>query len=100
MHRLAQARDIDGWIPMLIKKDEEIKSSEITDKQTYLNRRSFIRGAILTGTVAATGALYRTFTASSREASNRKKQARSREIEGANGSQGAPAAQPATASEY
>jgi sulfoxide reductase catalytic subunit YedY len=44
---------------MLIKKPEQIKSSEITDKKVYLNRRSFMRGAALVGTTAATGLLYR-----------------------------------------
>jgi methionine sulfoxide reductase catalytic subunit len=39
--------------------DMKIKSSEITDKQTYLNRRLFMRGAVLAGTAAATGLLYR-----------------------------------------
>jgi sulfoxide reductase catalytic subunit YedY len=37
----------------------EIKSSEITDKKVYLNRRLFIRGAALATTTAATGLLYR-----------------------------------------
>ena len=44
---------------MLIKKASDIKSSEITDKQVYLNRRLFIRGAVIAGTTAATGLLYR-----------------------------------------
>lgn len=44
---------------MLIKKPEDIKSSEITDKNVYLNRRVFMRGAALVGTTAATGLLYR-----------------------------------------
>ena len=44
---------------MLLKKPAEIKSSEITDRKVYLNRRLFMRGAILTGSVAATGLLYR-----------------------------------------
>ena len=44
---------------MLIKKPEDIKSSEITDKQVYLNRRLFMRGAALVATTAATGLLYR-----------------------------------------
>jgi methionine sulfoxide reductase catalytic subunit len=44
---------------MLIKKPEQIKSSEITDKKVYLNRRLFMRGAALVGTTAATGLLYR-----------------------------------------
>jgi methionine sulfoxide reductase catalytic subunit len=44
---------------MLIKQDDKIKSSEITDKKVYLNRRLFMRGAALLGTTAATGLLYR-----------------------------------------
>jgi sulfoxide reductase catalytic subunit YedY len=43
---------------MLIKKPDKIKSSEITDKKVYLNRRLFMRGAALLGTTAATGLLY------------------------------------------
>jgi methionine sulfoxide reductase catalytic subunit len=44
---------------MLIKKPEDIKSSEITDQKVYLNRRLFIRGGVLAGSVAATSLLYR-----------------------------------------
>src|SRR5712691_4424375 len=44
---------------MLIKKPSDIKSSEITGQTTYLNRRFFMRGAILAGSVTATGLLYR-----------------------------------------
>jgi sulfoxide reductase catalytic subunit YedY len=44
---------------MLIKKPEEIRSSEITDEKAYLNRRLFMRGAALAATTAATGLLYR-----------------------------------------
>lgn len=44
---------------MLIKKPTEIKSSEITDQKAYLNRRLFMRGAVLVGSAAATGFLYR-----------------------------------------
>jgi sulfoxide reductase catalytic subunit YedY len=44
---------------MLIKKPTDIKASEITDHTTYLNRRLFMRGAILAGSVTATGLLYR-----------------------------------------
>ncbi len=44
---------------MLVKKPGDIKSSEITDQTTYLNRRFFMRGAILAGSVTATGLLYR-----------------------------------------
>jgi methionine sulfoxide reductase catalytic subunit len=44
---------------MLIKKPTDIKSSEITDQQVYLNRRLFVRGAILAGSAVATGFIYR-----------------------------------------
>jgi sulfoxide reductase catalytic subunit YedY len=44
---------------MLIKKPEDIKSSEITGKNVYLNRRSFMRGAALVATTAATTLIYR-----------------------------------------
>ena len=44
---------------MLIKKPDEIKSSEITDKKAYLNRRLFMRGGALAATTAATALLYR-----------------------------------------
>jgi sulfoxide reductase catalytic subunit YedY len=47
---------------MLIKKSDDIKSSEITDKNLYLNRRLFIRGAVLAGSTVATGLVYRRFT--------------------------------------
>jgi len=40
---------------MLIKKAADIRSSEITPKTLYLNRRSFLAGAALAGTAAATG---------------------------------------------
>jgi sulfoxide reductase catalytic subunit YedY len=44
---------------MLLKKADEIKSGEITDKKFYLNRRLFMRGAVLAGTTLATGLIYR-----------------------------------------
>lgn len=44
---------------MLIKKPSDIRSSEITDQKVYLNRRLFMRGAILAGSAAATGFIYR-----------------------------------------
>jgi len=40
---------------MLIKKPSDIKSSEITDKQLYLNRRKFILAASAAGVTAAGG---------------------------------------------
>ncbi|MFM8394917.1 MAG: protein-methionine-sulfoxide reductase catalytic subunit MsrP [Acidobacteriota bacterium] len=44
---------------MLIRKPDDIPSSEITDEKLYLNRRNFIRGGVLVGTAAATTLLYR-----------------------------------------
>lgn len=44
---------------MLIKKPEDIKASEVTDRKVYLNRRLFMRGAALVASTAATGLLYR-----------------------------------------
>lgn len=44
---------------MLIKKADDFKSSEITDRKVYLNRRLFMRGAALAATVTATGLVYR-----------------------------------------
>jgi methionine sulfoxide reductase catalytic subunit len=40
---------------MLIKKAEDIRSSEITPKSLYLNRRQFLTGAAIAGAAAATG---------------------------------------------
>jgi methionine sulfoxide reductase catalytic subunit len=40
---------------MLIKKAEDIRSSEITPKSLYLNRRKFLAGAALAGAAVATG---------------------------------------------
>jgi sulfoxide reductase catalytic subunit YedY len=53
---------------MLIKKPEDIKSSEITDKNLYLSRRSFMRGAAIAASTTATGLLYRRLTAPVRRA--------------------------------
>src|SRR5215472_7957 len=44
---------------MLIQKPSDIKSGEITDQKVYLNRRFFMRGALLAGSMVATGFLYR-----------------------------------------
>jgi sulfoxide reductase catalytic subunit YedY len=44
---------------MLMKKPDDIKSSEITPEKVYLNRRNFLRGAVLAGTTVATGTVYR-----------------------------------------
>jgi len=41
---------------MLIKKAEDIRSSEITPKSLYLNRRKFLAAAAMAGVAAATGA--------------------------------------------
>ncbi len=52
---------------MLIKKPEDIKSSEITDEGVYLNRRTFLRASILAATTIGTGFLYRSLTATGRQ---------------------------------
>ena len=44
---------------MLIKKPDDIKSSEITSQDAYLNRRSFLQGAGLVASAVGTGALYK-----------------------------------------
>ena len=44
---------------MISKKPSDIKSSEITDERTFLNRRNFIRAGLLTGTSLATAGIYR-----------------------------------------
>lgn len=41
------------------KKMSKIHPGEVTDKKVYLNRRMFMRGAVLAGTSVATGFLYR-----------------------------------------
>jgi sulfoxide reductase catalytic subunit YedY len=46
---------------MLIKKPDDIKSSEITDKKLYLTRRNFMRGAAFAASTIATGLVYRQF---------------------------------------
>jgi methionine sulfoxide reductase catalytic subunit len=40
---------------MLIRKSEDIRSSEVTPKSLYLNRRKFLAGAAIAGAAAATG---------------------------------------------
>ena len=52
---------------------ENIKPDEITDKQTYLNRRLFMRGAVLAGTATATTLLYRRLNPAPLETSNSEK---------------------------
>jgi sulfoxide reductase catalytic subunit YedY len=47
---------------MLIKKPADIPSSEITPKDTYLNRRKFLAGAALTGAAAVAGLGFRELT--------------------------------------
>ncbi len=44
---------------MVVKKPDDIKSSEITDEQTFLNRRNFIRAGLLAGSTLLTGGVYR-----------------------------------------
>jgi len=47
-------------------KPRKIPSREITDEGVYLNRRTFMRAAVLTGSVLGTGWLYRTLNSSRR----------------------------------
>ena len=54
-----QLDEIDGAITKDMRKADEIKSSEITDKKTYLNRRLFMRAAVMAGTATASAMLYR-----------------------------------------
>ncbi|HVF42973.1 MAG TPA: protein-methionine-sulfoxide reductase catalytic subunit MsrP [Pyrinomonadaceae bacterium] len=44
---------------MLIKKPDDIKGGEITDRRVYMSRRNFMRGAALAASAVATGLLYR-----------------------------------------
>jgi sulfoxide reductase catalytic subunit YedY len=44
---------------MVVKKPNEIKSSEITPENVYLNRRNFIRAGLIGGTTLTTAAIYR-----------------------------------------
>jgi sulfoxide reductase catalytic subunit YedY len=46
---------------VVIKKPDDIFSSEITDEHLFLNRRNFVRAAVLAGTTTATALLYRRF---------------------------------------
>lgn len=47
---------------MLIKKPDDIPSSEITGEPTYLNRRTFLQAGILAGSSVATAVAYRMLT--------------------------------------
>ncbi|HEX8353238.1 MAG TPA: protein-methionine-sulfoxide reductase catalytic subunit MsrP [Pyrinomonadaceae bacterium] len=55
---------------MLIKKPDNIKGSEITDRKAYLSRRNFLRGAALAASTVATGLVYRQLLAPQVEVSN------------------------------
>ena len=55
---------------MLIKKTDDIKSSEITDEKHFRNRRMFIRGVALVTTATATGLLYRKLATPSQQPPN------------------------------
>src|SRR5689334_4708511 len=44
---------------MLVKKSDDIPSREITPQDVYVNRRLFMKSAILVGSVAATAGAYR-----------------------------------------
>ena len=55
---------------MLIKKPDDIKSSEITKEKHYLNRRTFLRGAVIVVTTTATGLLYRALNPANQRATS------------------------------
>jgi methionine sulfoxide reductase catalytic subunit len=55
---------------MVIKRPDDIKSSEITDRKVYLNRRTFLRGAALAATTLATGLVYKQLLAPQVEVAN------------------------------
>ena len=55
---------------MLIKKRDDIKGSEVTDRKVYLSRRSFMRGAALAASTVATGLAYRQLLAPQVEVAN------------------------------
>jgi methionine sulfoxide reductase catalytic subunit len=44
---------------MLIRKPDDIRSNEMTPKHVYQSRRLFMKSAVLAGSVAATGGVYR-----------------------------------------
>ena len=50
---------------MLIQKQSEIPSSEITSKDLYLNRRKFLAGAALSGAAVVTGVAFKKMAAPS-----------------------------------
>ncbi|MBZ5550193.1 MAG: protein-methionine-sulfoxide reductase catalytic subunit MsrP [Acidobacteriia bacterium] len=50
---------------MLIKRQSEVPSSEITSKDLYLNRRKFLAGAALAGAAVATGVAFNKIAAPS-----------------------------------
>ena len=51
----AAADNSGTGVQMLIKKAEDFRSSEITPRSLYLNRRQFLAGAAMAGAAAATG---------------------------------------------
>jgi sulfoxide reductase catalytic subunit YedY len=53
---------------MLIKKHSDIKGSEITDREIYLNRRKFLQGASMAAAAVATGVMFPGMSAESGEA--------------------------------
>src|ERR1700733_11362143 len=42
-----------------MKQSIDIPENQVTDEQTYFNRRNFLRAGILAGSVAATASVYR-----------------------------------------
>jgi sulfoxide reductase catalytic subunit YedY len=63
---------------MVVRRNDDIPSGEITDKSLYLNRRNFIKGAVLAGTTTVTGLVYRQLTSNSKVARVAQSEAESR----------------------
>jgi sulfoxide reductase catalytic subunit YedY len=55
---------------MVVKKPNDIKSSEITDKKLFMSRRLFVRAATLAASTVATGFLYRKLLAPEAQVQN------------------------------
>jgi sulfoxide reductase catalytic subunit YedY len=56
-----------GEPKMLINRPDDMKSREITDHNLYLNRRNFIKGAVLAATTTGTALLYRALTSNTKQ---------------------------------
>src|SRR5688500_11712239 len=58
---------------MLIKKPDDIPSRDVTPKDVYVNRRLFMKSAVMAGSVAATVGAYRLLNTAVQEEAPREK---------------------------